>query len=179
MSLALEGFLELAHRFGRPLHQALRISFRLQQGLQIGRQGLVLHYGLLPPSSFPADPPSWLIAFSCLQCLESLADRLARDSCLASHLAGPSCASSLGLCRHIQPPLPLIKHSVHHLVLILLRKLYHALSLSHLPPTVYFIFVSLQSMFAQKGIVQNVVVITAQRVALIFPTSTYTGTDCK
>src|SRR6266478_1538074 len=135
MSLALEGFLELAHRFGRPLHQARLFSFRLQQCLQIGRQGLVLHCGLLPPS--------WLIEFSCLQFLESLADRLARDSCLASHLAGPSCASSLGLCRHIQPPLPLIKHSVHHLVLFLLRKLYHALSLSHLPPTVYFIFVSL------------------------------------
>src|SRR6266568_4711771 len=142
MSLALECFLELAHRFGRPSHQALRISFRLQQVLQIGTQGLVLDCDLLPPTTLPADVTSWLIEFSRLQFLQSLADCLASDSCLASHLADPSCASSLGFGRYIQPPLSLIEHSVHHFVLILLSELYHALSLSHLSPSVYFISVS-------------------------------------
>src|ERR1700716_2933089 len=143
MPLALEGFLELAHRFGRPLHQALRISFRLQQCLQIGKQGLVLGCSLLPPSPFPADATSWLIKLSCLQFLHPLADRLAGDSRLAGPLADPSCPSPLGLGRHIQPPLPLIEQSVYHLVLILLRKIYHALSLSYLFSSAYFIFVSL------------------------------------
>src|SRR5260370_16901658 len=99
MSLALEGFLELAHRFGRPLHQALRISFRLQQCLQIGRQGLVLHCPLPPPSSFPTAPPSWLREFSCLQFLPSLAYRLATYSSLSPHPLHPSCSSSLAFCR--------------------------------------------------------------------------------
>src|SRR5712691_13433603 len=142
MSLALERFLELAHRFGRPPHQALRIPFRLQQVLQIGTQRLVLGCDLLPPSTLPADATSWLIEVSCLQFLQSLADRLARDSRLAGHLAYPSCPPSLGLSRYIQPPLSLIEHSVHHLVLIVLRVIYHALSLSHLFPSVYFIPVS-------------------------------------
>src|SRR5690242_7945084 len=142
MSLALERFLELAHRFGRPAHQALRISFRLQQVLQIGTQGLVLGGELLPPSPLPADTPPWFVELSCLHFLQSLADRLTRDSCLAGHLADPSGAFSLGLGCYVQPPLPLIEHSVHHLVLIVLRKIYHALSLSHLFPTVYFISVS-------------------------------------
>ncbi len=54
MSLALEGFLELAHRFGRPLNEALRISFWFQQVLQIDTQGLILVGGPLPPTTFPA-----------------------------------------------------------------------------------------------------------------------------
>src|SRR6266849_4168860 len=143
MSLALEGLLELAHRFGRPLHQTLRISFGLQQCLQIGTQGLVLGCRLPPPTTFPADPTAWLIERSCLQFLKPLVDRLARDSCLARYLAYPSGPSPLGLCRHVQPPLPLIERSVHHLVLVFLREIYHALSLSHLFPSVYFILVSL------------------------------------
>ena len=99
------------HRFGRPSHQALRISFRLQQVLQIGTQGLVLSCDLLPPTTFPTDATSWLREFSCLHFLQSLADRFASDSCLASHLAYPSCASSLGLgpiysrhCRSLSNP---------------------------------------------------------------------------
>jgi len=71
--------------------------------------------------------------------LQSLVDRLARDSRLAGHLAYPSWTPSLSLSRYVQPPLSLIEHSVHHLVLILLRVIYHALSLSHLSP-LYILF---------------------------------------
>src|SRR6266700_8430443 len=145
MSLALECFLELAHRFGRPSHQALRISFRLQQVLQIGTQGLVLDCDLLPPTTLPADVTSWLIEFYRLHFLQSLADCFASDSCLAGHLAYRATASSLGFSRYIQPPLSLIEQSVHHCVLILLREPYHVLSLSHQSPSVYFISVSLLS----------------------------------
>src|SRR6267154_3690024 len=100
MSLALEGLLELAHRFGRPSHQARPISFRFQQALQIGTQGLILVGGPLPPTTFPAHPTSWLIERSCLHFAHPLTDRLR-----ATWLIPP------GLCRHIQPPLSLIEHS--------------------------------------------------------------------
>src|SRR5258708_40316576 len=140
MSLALERFLELAHRFGRPSHQALWISFGLQQFLQIGTQPLILGCDLLPSPTPPADATSWLIELSCLQFLQTLVDRLARDSRLAGHLADPSWTPSLGLSRYVQPPLSLIEHSVHHLILILLRVIYHALILSHLPPSLCILF---------------------------------------
>jgi hypothetical protein len=130
VSLAPQRFLELAHRFGRPSQKARLFSFRLQQFLQIGTQGLVLGCDLLPPTTFPADVTSWLRESSHLHFLQSLADCLASDSCLAGHLADSSCASSLSFVRYIQPPLSLIEHSVHPFVLILLRELYHALSLS-------------------------------------------------
>src|SRR6266704_826291 len=143
VSLPLERFFELTHRFGCPAHEARRIPFRLKQILQIGAQGLVLGSDLLAPSTPPADATSWLIEFSRLHFLQSLADCFASDSCLAGHLAYRATASSLGFSRYIQPPLSLIEHSVHHCVLILLREPYHVLSLSHQSPSVYFISVSL------------------------------------
>lgn len=73
-------------------------------------------------------------------------DRLARDCRLAGNLAYPSSTPSLGLGRYVQSPLSLIEHSVHHLVLIVLSVIYHALSLSHLSLSVYFIFVSVLRM---------------------------------
>src|SRR5947199_9830034 len=98
MPLAAERFPQLAHRLARPLEQALRISLRLQQFLQIGTQRRVLFSHLLPSPSLLADPISWLIDRSGIEFLYPFTDRFAGDSCLPCHLADPSNAQPLGLC---------------------------------------------------------------------------------
>ncbi len=101
MSLAREGFLQLAHRLARPPEQALWISFRIQHLFQIGSQGGVLGRALFPATTSLADALPWLI----------------ERSCLAGDVADPSSANALGLCRYIQPPLSLVEPALHQLVL--------------------------------------------------------------
>jgi hypothetical protein len=103
-----------------PSDQALQISLRLQHRFQIGSQRRVLGCALLSSTTPFADPLSWLVECFGLSFSYPFTDRFSGDSCFAGYLADLSSANPSGLCRYLQPPLPLVEPSLHQLILLFL-----------------------------------------------------------
>src|SRR6266567_7114293 len=166
MPLTGESSPQLAHRFARPSKQALWISSRLQHPFQIGSQRRVLGCVLFPSATLLAYLLPWLIERSHLQLSYPLADRLSSDSCFAGYLADPACAQPLGLCRHIQSPLPPVSPSLHQLVLVFLSQFLHSPSISH-PPWIFYLGVPPKEISSSYSILLHIC--PSVKLPLLFP----------
>ena len=61
-----ERLLQLGHAFRRPLDEAHRFAFGVQQDFQIGLQAGIVLLLLFSPSAFASDPLPWGKQVSCL-----------------------------------------------------------------------------------------------------------------
>src|SRR3989442_6156765 len=125
MSLLLECFFELGHAFRRPLNGTHRITFGVQQDLQIALQAGIVLLLLLSPSTLAPEPLSWCKQVSCLYLSPSCFDRIFGDACLSCHQN--KIPTLFGFQRQKLPPLLLIEQVMHLLIFFCPMVLLHAL----------------------------------------------------